>query len=317
MKLSNLEEKHLGELVSLWNRELGGDFPMNEKLFRQNSLQDENILAEGSKTAIAEDGKIAGFVISKWVQPGSLLPEGKTGWIQVLLVDSDYRGKGIGSLLLKTAEQALISKGAEKILLGGDPWHYFPGIPAEYESVREWFGYKGFKGDEIVEDLVCDLQSIETISNPMVTVLTQEEKEEFLSFLKVHFPGRWTYEANVYFDRGGTGREFAVIKKDSKIIGFIRMNDAVSPVIGPNAAWASLFTAPAGGIGPLAIIESERGNGYGLSIVEAALHIHKERGNEHVVIDWTEKGDFYRKAGAKTWKLYATLSKTDMTGSVD
>nr|WP_084544167.1 GNAT family N-acetyltransferase [Paenisporosarcina indica] len=47
----------------------------------------------------------------------------------MLLVDSDHRGKGIGTMLLKLAEADLKENGIEVMQLAGDPFHYFSGIP--------------------------------------------------------------------------------------------------------------------------------------------------------------------------------------------
>ncbi|WP_353948199.1 hypothetical protein ABNN70_14525 [Sporolactobacillus sp. Y61] len=34
-----------------------------------------------------------------------------------------------------------------------------------------------------------------------------------------------------------------------------------------------------------------------------------QRGLKHIVINWTQLLDFYKKAGAHPWKAYATFSK--------
>jgi len=41
-----------------------------------------------------------------------------------------------------------------------------------------------------------------------------------LQFFQPCFPDRWLYEALNYFEKGGTGREFVVLKKDGKLKGF-------------------------------------------------------------------------------------------------
>ncbi|MFK4997056.1 hypothetical protein ACI2OX_04135 [Bacillus sp. N9] len=40
--------------------------------------------------------------------------------------------------MLEYAETKLKAKGVKQIQLGGDPWHYFPGIPDQYKGVQTW-----------------------------------------------------------------------------------------------------------------------------------------------------------------------------------
>lgn len=314
MRLIDLNLAYLNDLSKLWNRELGTDFPIREELLKQNSFKDENVLPKGSKIAIDLNGHIMGFIISKKVKEGTALIPAPTGWIQVLVVDSNFRNGGVGSALLLNAENALKESGAETIYLGGDPWHYFPGIPNQYLTVKKWFADRGYREIETVSDLLCELEQKKNTKlngEPSINVLSIKEKQQFLTFLNKHFPGRWEYEAIQYFNQGGSGREFAIMKLKGDIIGFIRINDSRSPIIGPNMAWSPLMESPElnGGIGPLAVIENQRGNGYGLTLVSAGLQILKERGINTAVIDWTEKIDFYRKTGAEIWKSYSTFKK--------
>jgi hypothetical protein len=62
IRYTPLEENRIGEICRLWNREIGREFPMNERLLRQNSFTDPNVLPEGSWIAVdASDGhRLAG-----------------------------------------------------------------------------------------------------------------------------------------------------------------------------------------------------------------------------------------------------------------
>jgi len=140
-------------------------------------------------------------------------------------------------------------------------------------------------------------------------LLKEEEKTDFLTFLNRCFPGRWEYEAIKYFEKGGQGREFVVLKDKDRMIGFCRINDQHSPFIAQNVYWQPLFSEPIGGIGPLGIDENERGHGYGLAIVKAAINTLRERDIQTMIIDWTSLIDFYKKLGFKPWKGYTTYFK--------
>lgn len=309
------DEQRLVDLVKLWNSEIGKQFPMTEELFKQNSFDDENILPEGSCIAVDEQDQVAGFIVSKrWQEKLDIKMNGETGWIQALIVRSSNQGQGIGSVLLNKAEAALRDSNCKRVFLGRDPWHYFPGVPVEYENTQDWFERKGYTASGVESDLINHYQQHEKQAMPLFdnvefSLLKETEKDHLLSFLHRCFPGRWEYEATHYFKRGGTGREFVVLKRAGDIIGFCRINDADSPLIAQNVYWAPLFEEPLGGIGPLGIDSAERKKGYGLAIVEAAVSFLRERKIDKIVIDWTGLTGFYGLAGFKVWKEYQQYVK--------
>ena len=313
-----LEKSQLSELVNLWNKHLKDDFPMTEELFEQNSLKDDNVCKKSSQVVLNKQGEIVAFVIAKrWQEKLDVAMSATTGWIQALLVDESVRHQGIGTHLLSHAEEHLIAAGAEQILLGRDPYHYFPGIPSEYDKTANWFEKKGFVHQGTEYDLMRTYASddeetkvIPQMNSVEFSLLDMEDKDEFLAFLNRCFPGRWEYEAIHYFQKGGTGREFVVLKRGSKVIGFCRINDAHSPFIAQNVYWAPLFAEELGGAGPLGVDANERGQGFGLGIVEAGIAFLRQRGIRHIVIDWTGLVDFYKKLGYTPWKNYESYKKT-------
>lgn len=314
MRFIPLQKDRVKDLVSLWNTEIGRQFPMREELFIQNSIDDQNVLVSGSWIAVDEENQVIGFVVSKiWQENMDIPMKRDIGWIQALLVKSSYRKQGIGNALLKKAESALMEHYVTTIHLGRDPFHYFPGIPNEDQATKLWFTNRGYVGIGIETDLINHYSDISAssylVDGVECSLLQKDEQEEFLSFLKRSFSGRWEYEATIYFQNGGTGREFVVMKKGGRIIGFCRVNDHASPLIAPNTYWAPLFKEPLGGVGPLGIGQNERKNGYGLAIVEAGISFLRKRQINHIAIDWTGLVDFYGKLGFTTWKEYEQFSK--------
>ncbi|WP_139490872.1 GNAT family N-acetyltransferase [Brevibacillus dissolubilis] len=312
--------RQVDAVCQLWNQEVGSHFPMRESLFQKNSMDDPNLLHDGSWIAWDETAdRLAGFVISKsWqdeiVQQAAIWHDPQTGWIQALLVHHDYRGQGIGSELIKRAEQALRRTGVARIRLGSDLYHYFPGIPRDFTQAAEWFGRRGYRLGMEQHDLLADFTDLPdtpmpALSGATLRLMVPYDREAFLSFLRESFPGRWEYEGHRYFADGGSGREFLLLEKDRELIGFCRLNDAHSPVIAQNMYWSPLFGGAVGGIGPLGISEAARGSGYGLAIVQAAVHVLQKRGIRQIVIDWTEHVDFYAKLGFGVWKSYVLADK--------
>ncbi|RYL93076.1 GNAT family N-acetyltransferase [Sporolactobacillus sp. THM7-4] len=303
------------EMVKLWNQEIGDDFPMREELLIQNSFLDPNVRSEGSLLAMDDQGCLIGFVIAKkYSEPLDVGMNRSIGWIQVLLVRRDQRNQGIGTVLLNRAEKALTQEGASKIFLGKDVWHYFPGIPDGYESVKKWFVSRNYHYDGTEYDLLTETV-VDKLPEPddgarFSLVHGKEDERLLLAFLHRNFPGRWEYEAIKYFERGGDGQEFVILKKNGKVIGFCRINGPFSPQIAQNVYWSPLFSdGQLGGMGPLGIDATERGNGYGSDLVRAGIACLNGRGLKRIVIDWTRLIEFYRKVGARPWKAYATYSK--------
>ncbi|MUV39022.1 Beta-N-acetylhexosaminidase [Lentibacillus sp. JNUCC-1] len=315
MKIAKWNDAYFDDLVKLWNQELADEFPMRKALFEQNSFKDKNISWEGSAVALDNFEQVIGFIAAKqWQEELAVDMPATTGWIQVLLVDQEHRNRGVGTQLLKHAESVLQSHGAREILLGRDPWHYFPGVPNDYSDTKDWFEKKGYQAYANEYDLLQHYGKNEPITHPEfpeadVSLLKQSEKEAFLAFLNRCFPGRWEYEAIKYFEQGGTGREFVILKKAGNIIGFCRVNDPDAPLIAQNTYWAPLFEGDLGGVGPLGVDASERGQGYGLAIVEAGIAELRRRGIQDIVIDWTGLVDFYKKLGYDIWKSYVSYKK--------
>ncbi|UCZ52984.1 GNAT family N-acetyltransferase [Bacillus shivajii] len=312
-----LNEEHILAICKLWNREIGEQFPMRESLFKQNSVDDENVCISGSFFVLNDGGQCIGAIVTKICQTEEvkrLLAE-EVGWIQWMLVDSAFRNKGIGGELLKKAEAALKDQGAKKVIGGRDPFHYFPGIPVSMPAVRKWFEGKGYKYSKTVSDFIRheDKEGYDEMPffpEVSINVLSPKDQNDFLTFMHEKFPGRWEYEAKKYYELGGSGREYIVMKQGGAIIGFCRVNDADSPMIAQNTYWAPRFNGRLGGIGPLGIDKAYRKHGYGLGIVQAAITVLQKREVDHLIIDWTELIEFYQKFGFEIIWRYDQLEKT-------
>ena len=313
MKLIPWNPERMEELLALWAKELSKDFPMREELFRQNSFDDVNVSFESSHIAVDDQNHIIGFVVAKlWKEDIDVNMDPKRGWIQVLLVDSEHRKKGVGTALLERAEADLKQLGITEMQLAGDPFHYFSGIPDQYKETQKWVEKKGYQKRIDTYDLINHLKKNYPIPDDKAiefSLLKIDEKDELISFLEKCFPGRWVYEAIKYFEMNGDGREFLVLKKKDRIIGFCRINDADSPFIAQNVYWSPLFEESVGGIGPLGIDPEEQKQGYGLGIVQAAMAYLQDRKIETIIIDWTIFIDFYGKLDFVPWKKYGVYLK--------
>lgn len=320
MIFERFEEKHVEGVLALWNKELGASFPMRARLLRQNVLEDMRLMLKGSWVARdSKSGAVIGLAIAKSAaeDDGRFGLRRDAGWIQSLLVDSAHREKGLGSELLRLAEDALRGVGARRVTLGNDLHRrLFPGIPGELADTRRWFERRGYVHREDVYDLIKAYGLDERVAMPeygggaAARVAKPADREALTAFMARCFPGTWDLQHRDYWERGGTGREYVLLERDGAIVGFCRMNDAASPLLAQNVYWAPLFGEELGGIGPLGIDEACRGHRYGISIVQAAIHYLTERGVRHIVIDTTPYVDFYGKLGYEVWKTYAKYDKT-------
>lgn len=80
MKILPWDASRLEEMVELWNKELGEEYPMRQKLFNQNSLVDKNILEDGCAMAVDDQNNIIGFIIAKkWQEKVDIKMDSKRG----------------------------------------------------------------------------------------------------------------------------------------------------------------------------------------------------------------------------------------------
>lgn len=314
MTVVHLSEIPVSDIVELWNVEIGDRFPMSAALWNQNTTNEPNVLEEGS-LAVMEDGKLRGIIVTKrYVEKLDSQMPTTVGWIQCMLVGKSVRNMGIGSQLLRLAEQTFLEEGVKEIRLGRDPWHYFPGIPLEDEATIDWFGKRGYEKGGIETDLIKDARNGKLYklanSSEHYRLLTQDDIPSLLRFLERVFPGRWHYEAIHYELIGGSGREFIGFFVEDELKGFCRINDPQSPVIAQNVYWSALRQGEMGGIGPLGIDREIRGNHFGIDLVKAAANELIGRGMTDIVIDWTQLVGFYEKLGFTPWKQYQQMAKT-------
>ncbi len=77
-----------------------------------------------------EDGQVIGFVMHRCFKDG-----GNIGWFAV---KENYRGRGIGTALLKAAEEAMLAEGAKFFFVDSDPksnWQFY--VRRGYEKIAD------------------------------------------------------------------------------------------------------------------------------------------------------------------------------------
>ena len=302
-------KKDLESIKDIWNKEYELIYPISQALIERNTI---NAYSDASFIA-KENEEIAGFIISKNYDDdyhNELYKE--IGWISLIYVIPKYRNKGIGSTLLKKVESEFIKLNKKVLFLGKDFNNFFPGLPIDLKKHLGWFEKRGFT--RLYN--TCDLIKNKDIKIPLrnnsikFTLGNEIPKEKIIEFLDANWPGRWTKEAKEYFEFGGEGKEYLIGLDGDKVCAFAKLGfpDTPTKLISYSLTWRNKFDS-LGGIGPLGVDKSYRGQNIGYDLVACATNILLDSGAEEIIIDWTNLLDFYRKFGYEVWKSYEYLQK--------
>ena len=262
-----------------------------------------------------QNGELAGFVcIASPSKP--YRPNDTTGHVRLLAVHPDFQRRGIGTGLLSWAEQTLQSRGANKISIGTEPQHFFPGIPLEENlpitleirtpenALLEFFAHRGFEiSNGVSNDLATELDVLPKLELPDHARIVQSDVESVLAFVRQEFPGRWVYDTNFVLQRAE--HQHLALEVDGRIMGFALIGLRSDPAMLPSSLWLTEDC----GLGPMGVSSALRGQGLGLALLIAAMHKLKSRGGTRMGIDWTGVQVFYQKAGFEVVRRYRHASK--------
>ena len=312
MKIINLSKyEKLEEIYQIWNAEYGNIYPITAELFNRNI---ENIFMKASYVAI-EDQKLVGFVIGKiWHDAYKIKGYDDIGWISLIYVIPKYRKLGIGSALLESSIDVFKKQGVSIVNLGKDYNNFFPGLPIDLVKYQGWFQKRGFEFTYQTHDLISrfNKNKLNIVNNHyLFTTSKGYDKDLVINFINSCFPGRWTKEAIDYYNNGGDGNEYLICLNDKKeICAFCKVCYPTTLVkhMSYSHTWRARFLA-LGGIGPLGVAPSYRGNHLGYDIVASAVNHLIDASASEIIIDWTGLLDFYRKLGFEVWKSYSYLFK--------
>jgi GNAT superfamily N-acetyltransferase len=316
------------EVLQLWNGSIGRSFPLDARLYRQQlSLEkDEMALLTAREGG---EGKLQGAALVK--RCARRLPDGRqasNGNLSFIVVAPEARRRGIGSALLASAESWAREHGARRLHIGRDHYHFFPGCPlggdpaeaAGFEAFSSLLEARGFALENEESDLAADLKSLDlkalAARAPLAPgysfrLYDPSLRPSLRAFLERNFPGRWLEDTFEALDAGMRGADLGLLTEDrgGEVVGFSRIYDAESPVLGPGVYWRALMGAEPGGLGPIGVDAGKRGLGLGLALLRCCVEELAGRGVGTMVIDWTDLEAFYGKLGFGVWKKYRMASK--------
>lgn len=252
----------------------------------------------GNSTVILEerdDERLIGFAV---IENNNLY---------VIAVDKSYRNKGVGSRLLKKAEDVLIGTGVNSIVLGHGMHSIFQGVPIDNDGVdvTHFFKKRGYKGDSVTYNMDIDTADFEynLLNIPKPENITYRFAESFdldelLRAVEQTEPG-WV---DMYRE---CDEEILLAICDGKIVGFEMLSDE-----------GGIFTKNAekhGCIGCVGVVPKFRKKGIGLDMTARAVQILKEKGCDKVQLLYLILDKWYGKLGfyitSTQWMGQKTVEK--------
>lgn len=310
MKIVTYEQKYEKAVVDLWNRTLHAD-PLTVKKFRKQALFDENFDPSLCYVALEEEQPV-GFCLGMrrkfpYMERG-LEPD--RGWIVVMFVAREYQRKGIGTALVKRAEEDMKRAGAKNITLSAySPSYFFPGVDEEnYPAAAAFFKGLGYVSGKKDYSMCKDLHGYQMSQESVKKMEAAEEKGyrfinftydyalELLEFNKNQFGGGWKRNALIAM-QNGTAEDLIllVLSPKGSICGFcMRMIDG-NPMR----------------FGPIGIDKAMRNEGLGSILLDFAQLEMAKRGVYHMYFVSTDEPGrrYYERHGIHVFRSFTSYKK--------
>ena len=310
MMIVKYEQKYEKEVVELWNQTMLAD-PITIHKFRKQALFDDNFDPALCYVALEEE-KPVGFCLGMrrkfpYMERG-LEPD--RGWIVVMFVAKEYQRKGIGTALVKRAEDDMKAAGAKNITLSAySPSYFFPGVDEEnYPEAKAFFEKLGYVAGKKDYSMCKDLHGYQISPEAKAKMEAAEKKGfrfinftydyalELLEFNKNQFGGGWKRNALIAM-QNGTAEDLIllVLSPEGKICGFcMRMIDG-NP---------SRF-------GPIGIDSGMRNEGLGSILLDFAQFEMAKRGIYHMYFVSTDDPGrrYYERHGIHVFRSFTSYKK--------
>lgn len=225
---------------------------------------------------------------------GVLVVSGR--FIRILCVSRKHRRDGIGSAMIRRAEQHARELHAKRLLISGEPANYFvPGIPKDDTASMEWLERHGFHAENVAVHLSASLDDLPPIPAVAAEIIRAEQsmRPAVERFITATFSPLWTLEVTPAWDRHAPPLFVALV--DGDVVGF---------------SAHEVNNRGLGFYGPAGVVESRRRGGVGRALLLSSLHDLRHLGFHTAVIPWVSSVEFYEKvAGARVAQSFVTYSK--------
>ncbi len=276
------EEKNIPSILKLCNNHMEYD-TLTEELLREKVFYDPAYPKGLSVNLIyKESNQPLGF-LSGVIRDTE---DGRIGYVKLMVVHTNHRRKGIGTLLYQKAEDFFLNQGAREIRVYDVPFNYFmPGIDPRYTPAISFFETLGFKRFSDTANMIVELedkdfntkipeQKLEK-EGILISRARPEERAEILDFIRKNFP-HWVIEVSNAFKFSPIPLHIARYRGRIKAFAAHNCNNF-------NTGW----------FGPMGTHTSMRGKGAGGVLLKRCLNDMKETGLKKTTIPWVGPIRFY------------------------
>lgn len=248
------------ELLDLYNRCVPASYRVTEEAF--------DGLTDGGELFTRYDGDVLiGYAL---VRQSSLT---------LLCVDEAYRERGIGSSLLKQAEDSAKNSGCTRLILGHGSDYVIPGVPTE-ENAHRFFEKRGYTCTGYAWDMTLNLPNPVTVPVPGgVTFEMKPADDEILPAVSaVEKAWLGVYES--------TSEDVLLAKLNGEIAGFCIP-----------AGWNRFGSRDTGSVSCVGVLPRFRKCGIGLAMVQEAAQYLTDNGCTRAELLYTSIPHWYGKLG--------------------
>lgn len=307
------KEEEVRRLFEDWNKCHGAHYRLRVSDFqwhqtRQNWLNYEIQTLAGVPCLLAKataEGELSGL-------------SSKTLWISLWGQVKEKEREFVSSAL-----EASKRLKKTRLSLGGEEFHFLPGVPEEdrglLEALREHAfvltdaaDFSGSLSSPQMQEYLSIGIKVANENGWTLSEIEESRFDDFSCYMKKEFPGRWSREFLYWKSLPNKNGVFwnELIGPDGSRKGFSRLAKRGSESLWiPGALRFPLF--PEGDdcdtdscLGPIGISASERGKGAGKFLLALSLQKLLMRGADKVSIDWTNAYNYYKPLGLKMVRNY-------------
>ncbi|MES1227565.1 MAG: hypothetical protein ABUL72_02780, partial [Armatimonadota bacterium] len=285
-------------LSEAWRRFYPQRFWVTPKQIEHNTVN-HSLLDWGCSLATVRDDRVSSFIAVKKSAAPHLFygPDPDQAHITAMAFEDPCEMVD----LLANVKSALRQRGIFRIVFGADHGHFFPGIPSECTTLRNFLEIEGFEVDDKGHvDLERDMAdyTVPTWVQPALAsvVIRRSEASDVKAvdaFLNQTFPGRWRYDVLRRMVEEGRPEDVLLMEVDGSVQGFAFTQVSTGPLPIGGAVWHLDMGDKWGSLGPIGIGTAVRGKKLGHAMLAVGLAGLHEAGVRRCIIDWTTLVDFY------------------------
>jgi predicted N-acetyltransferase YhbS len=209
------------------------------------------------------------------------------GFVRLLVVAPEHRGRGVGRELLAAGEDGLRARGSTSVTIGEDaPYYLWPGVETHETALLYLLERRKYTRTGANYNMDLDLAGIPDDEGGWVAA-TASDRAEVEAWADRHW-GWWTAELV-----RAAERDTLVVSRDDAGITAVCAYDVT------RAGW----------VGPVAVRPDLMGRGVGVPALVGALHRMRRAGYSKVEVGWVGPLVPYARVGATVGRVFFTYRK--------